>query len=160
MSAPDSPADPKPNLLPRYRAKLRLARLALTWERLWPAAWPALGIAGAFVALALFDVLPFLAGWLHALALAAFAGAFGFAAYRGWQRFAAPDDAAAQRRLEIASGFKHRPLVALNDTLAAGRNSAASHTKLLIRLCGRRKQGVAVDLLRVRDGVCKRESVM
>ena len=126
MSAPDSPAHPKPKLLPRYRAKLRLARLALVWERLWPAAWPALGIAGAFIALALFDVLPFLAGWLHALVLAAFAGAFGFAAYRGWRRFAAPDDAAAQRRLEIASGFKHRPLAALNDTLAAGRNNAAS----------------------------------
>ena len=126
MSAPELPADPNPILPRRYRAKLRLARLALAWERLWPAAWPPLAVAGSFLALALLDVLPILGGWVHAVVLAGFAGAFGYAVYRGWRYYTAPDDEAAQRRLEIASGFQHRPLAALSDTLAAGRDNPMS----------------------------------
>src|SRR3546814_11841163 len=62
--------------------RLTLARLALIWERLWRALWPASGILGLFVVLALFDVLPLLPGWLHALALAALAAGFAYALWR------------------------------------------------------------------------------
>ena len=52
---------------PRFR--LGLARGALAWEQIWPALWPAVGVAGLFIAIALFNVLPSLGGWLHALVL-------------------------------------------------------------------------------------------
>ena len=61
---------------PRFR--LGLARATLAWEQIWPALWPATGIAGLFIAIALFNVLPSLGGWLHALViLLLFAVAFG-----------------------------------------------------------------------------------
>ena len=69
---------------------LLLARLGLFWERLWPAIWPAVGIAGLFLVLALLDLPTRLPPWLHALLLAAFAGAIGLALWRGLRRFPAP----------------------------------------------------------------------
>ena len=33
--------------------KRQLARLALWWEQAWPAAWPPLGVLGAYLVLAL-----------------------------------------------------------------------------------------------------------
>ena len=62
-----------------------LARLVLWWERLWPALWPAAGVAGLFLAFALFDLLPVLPEWLHGLALAGFAAAFGYALWRNYR---------------------------------------------------------------------------
>jgi uncharacterized protein (TIGR02302 family) len=113
-------------ILPRLGRKLGLARLALTWERAWLAAWPAVGIAGLFLALALLDVLPHLPGWLHALVLLALAVAFGVAVRRACRRFSAPGAEEARRRLEQASGLDHRPLAAMEDTLAVGGNDPDS----------------------------------
>ncbi len=42
----------------RLTARLRLARAALLWERVWPTAWPALCVLGILAVSALFDVLP------------------------------------------------------------------------------------------------------
>ena len=79
----------------RLRARLArwlwLARLVLWWERLWPAFWPAVGTAGLFLAVALFDILPALPSWLHALLLVGFAGALGYALWHGARRFTPPD---------------------------------------------------------------------
>ena len=52
-------------LLARLERKVRLARIALVWERLWAALWPLPLIVGAFLCIALLDVLPMMAGWLH-----------------------------------------------------------------------------------------------
>ena len=57
-------------LMPSRR--LQLARLALIWERVWPGLWPALTLAGFFVAVALSDLLPELSGYAHSLILAGF----------------------------------------------------------------------------------------
>jgi len=97
------------------RRRLRLARAAIVWEYLWPAAWPALAVAGAFAVLALFDLLPLLPGGVHAAVLGLFAAAFVAALARALWRLAWPDPARAQRRLERASGLAHRPLQALAD---------------------------------------------
>ena len=40
----------------RVEAFVTAARAALTWERVWPALWPATGIAGLFIAAALFGL--------------------------------------------------------------------------------------------------------
>ena len=108
-----------PDPRPRLAGRLRLARAALTWERLWPAVWPPLGITGLFAAVALLDLLPDMPGWLHVAALALFVLAFAVAAIlalRGPRGFGAwPDRLAARRRLEVSTGLRHRPLEALAD---------------------------------------------
>jgi uncharacterized protein (TIGR02302 family) len=90
------------------------------WERLWLAVWPATVIVALFLALALFDILPLLPGWLHALVLVLFTLAAGMALAHGLKTFAPPDDMTVRRRLERDSGLPHRPLHALRDRPAPG----------------------------------------
>lgn len=135
-----------PTLARSLKARLRLARLALFWESLWPALWPALGIAGLFLAIALFDVLPLLPPWLHALTLAALLTAFGTALWRGLSRVTLPDRAAARRRVERDSGLAHRPLASLDDDLAGGRRDAVARGLWQVHL---RRMAAAVGRLRV-----------
>ncbi|HVH73371.1 MAG TPA: TIGR02302 family protein [Stellaceae bacterium] len=114
------PSAALPELPPRpYAARLFLARAALLWERAWPAMWPALGIAGAFAVLGLFDLLPRLPAALHAAVLAALAAALVAALVDARRSIAIPDRLAARRRLERASGLAHRPLAALADRPSA-----------------------------------------
>ena len=63
MSNADATRPTPPRALER---RLLAARLALFWERTWPALWPTLGVAGAFLALALFDLPPLAAFLAHA----------------------------------------------------------------------------------------------
>ena len=93
----------------------RLARLAILFEQLWPALWPPLGVAGVFLCAALLDLPPLLPPWAHIALLAVTGIAVVTLAARGIMRVRAPDDAAADRRLELASGLTHRPLAALAD---------------------------------------------
>ncbi|NNG04886.1 MAG: TIGR02302 family protein [Inquilinus sp.] len=106
--------------------KLIAVWLVLMWERLWPALWLAVSLAGLFAAVALFDVLPLLPGWLHLAALVGFAAAVLLAAIRGLRAFRPPTAADARRRLETASGVPHRPLTALLDHQATGTADPAS----------------------------------
>jgi uncharacterized protein (TIGR02302 family) len=127
--------------------KLGLARAALAWERLWPALWPAAAVAGLFLTAALLDLLPWLGGWLHLLALVAFGGGFAAALWRGLRGMRLPGEAAARRRLETASGLPHRPLEALDDELAAGRHDPLAealwqaHQRRLLRGMARLRVG-------------------
>ena len=114
------PRNPRPTR--GLARRLVLARAALVWESLWPAFWPLLGICGLFLALALFDLLPLLPGWLHAGALAAFGAALLAALWHLIRNLSWPPVEAARRRLERDSGLPHRPLEALDDKLVAGRN--------------------------------------
>src|SRR5882724_10304204 len=86
------------------RMRLRLARAALLWERVWPACWPALGALGGFFVLALFDILPTLPGLLHAAVLLTLGAAF-IVGVGAASRIVIPDDNAARRRIERASGL-------------------------------------------------------
>jgi uncharacterized protein (TIGR02302 family) len=106
--------------------RLRLAGAALLWERLWPALWPAVGIAGAFLALALFDLPARLPGLLHAALLLLVAAALVAALVPALRRFRLPDRAAERRRIEAASGLAHRPLTALEDRLSGAGGDAAT----------------------------------
>lgn len=128
MAAPaDRPASPGAAATSALlKTRLGLARLALLWEQLWPALWPALFVAGLFGLAVLADLLPRLPGWLHAVALAAFAVAFAGALVHGLRRVSWPERPAAGRRLEVAGGVAHRPLTAVNDRLAAGAADQAS----------------------------------
>src|SRR5260221_6888996 len=127
MSETNAPLDPQgagsgPPEAGASRFRLRLAGLAILWERIWPALWPVTALSGLFLVLALADVFRRLRGWLHAALLAAFAGGILWALGRLAWRLRRPDVAAARRRLERASGLAHRPLTALADRLAGDGN--------------------------------------
>jgi len=109
---------------PESAYRLHQARAALLWERLWPALWAPVALAGAFLALALFNVLPMLPGWLHMAVLVALAGGIAVTLWRGFRGFALPDEAAARRRLERDTGLPHRPLHVLRDRPAGGDATA------------------------------------
>src|SRR5271165_3632729 len=98
-----------------FRTRLRLARAALLWERVWPVCWPALAVLGAFFVLALFDLLPQLPGLVHAGLLLGLGATFFLALAVAFRRIGVPDRAAARRRIEQASRLQHRPLQALAD---------------------------------------------
>jgi uncharacterized protein (TIGR02302 family) len=108
------PEDLNP-LLRRLAERRALARLAILFERVWPALWPALGVAGLFVCVALLDLTRYLPPVWHLALLGLTATAIVVLLVRGLWPIRAPDDAAADRRLEHASGLQHRPLAVLTD---------------------------------------------
>ena len=133
---------------PRLVARLRLARAALLWERVWPAAWPALCVLGILAVSALFDVLPRLPGFAHAGVLACFALAFAGAVAWGVRAAGSarwPDRVMARRRIEAASGLPHRPLEALADRPSAPLDGPAS----VLWAAHQRRMAEAVRRLRV-----------
>ncbi|MHB0681154.1 DUF4175 family protein, partial [Roseomonas mucosa] len=97
----------------RLHRQRRLARLALLWEALWPRVWPVLGVLGLFLLAALSGLFLHLPLWAHLLLLLGFAAALARAVWRAIRGFAAPAPAAADRRIEAASGLRHRPLATL-----------------------------------------------
>ncbi|WP_247876115.1 TIGR02302 family protein [Azospirillum sp. TSH100] len=113
---------------PRFR--LAQARVALLWERLGPALWAPLSVLGAFLALALLNLLILLPGWLHGLALLVLAAAFLLSLVVGIRRFRAPAEDEARRRLERDSGLSHRPLHTLRDRPAGNDPTAQALWRL------------------------------
>lgn len=99
--------------------KLRLVRLALLWERVWPPLAAALGLGALFLALALLEVPGRLPFWLHAALAPLFALAVAALLWRA-AHVPRPTDAEAARRLERDNHAAHRPLAALDDRLASG----------------------------------------
>jgi len=146
-------------VIARLSAKMALARAALAWERLWPPLWPAVAAAGTFLALALFDILPALPGWLHAVVLAVLGGGLLYALVNAARNFAWPQPGAARRRLETESGLAHRPLEAVEDSLAAGATNP--ETAALWR-AHQQRMAEAVRALRVgapRPGLARRDPI-
>ncbi len=113
MSGPE--ASETDRLLRRLKGRRALARLTLLFEFLWPGLWPAVGVAGLFACLALAGILRVLPPWGRLTLLAVAGVAFVGLLVRGLRRLRVPDDVAADRRLEDASGLRHRPLAVLTD---------------------------------------------
>ena len=143
--------------------RVHLSGYMLLFERLWRAFWPVWVIAGAFVAVALFDLFAWLPGWLHAVILALFVtGLIGvLAANLGRLRF--PHYGESRRRLEKVNQLPHRPLEALDDRVAGGgqtnpvtRAMWRQHQARLREEIGKLKVGqpkpgiLALDLLSLR----------
>ena len=106
----------------RQKFLLWLARAALVWEQVWLAIWPFVAMFGIFLAIVLFDLLPMLPVWVHFIVLLGFAAAFIYSLKEAWARIQFVSEEAARHRLELDSGFKHRPLTALEDRLLSGGN--------------------------------------
>jgi len=107
--------DPRDALARRLQRRRTLARAAILFERVWPAVWPALGLAGLFLCAALLDLPRLLPPWPHAALLMAVAIGVAALLLRGLRQVRAPDAASADRRLERASALTHRPLATLTD---------------------------------------------
>jgi len=112
MTNPPEDLDP---LLRRLAGRRALARLVLMFEHVWPALWPPLGIAGLFLCAALLQLPQMLPPAWHLALLVCTAAAVVVLALRGLRPIRAPDEAAADRRLEKDSGLSHRPLQVLSD---------------------------------------------
>ena len=100
------------------------SRAALLWERVWPALWPASGIAGLFAAVALFDLLAPLPWAVHALILSGAITGIGLCLYFGLRGVRLPGWTEGARRLERSSGLAHRPISEAGDRLALGAGDA------------------------------------
>ncbi|MDP1840630.1 MAG: DUF4175 family protein, partial [Reyranella sp.] len=105
---------------PGLRRKIGVAWAALAWEGLWPRLVPILAYLALFVAAAHLDLFAGLEPWTHTGLLAGLALALGGLAWWELRDFAWPAREDAIRRLERDSGVPHRPLVAVQDRLAAG----------------------------------------
>lgn len=142
------------------------AWLVLFWERLARAAWVPALVAGLFVAVALFDLLPPLNGWLHTAVLALFGLGFAAACYFGFRGFRWPTGREARRRLEIANGLEHRPLTTVQDDLAVGRGDAGAegawrlHQERARRRLGRLRVGGPNPVVTMLDRYALRGVVM
>jgi uncharacterized protein (TIGR02302 family) len=130
----------------RIDRTLRRAALIVTIERLWPLAWPALGVAFVFLGFAFAGVFDALPGAVHALTLAVFAMALTASVLLGVRRFKPIAAEAARRRVEHDSGLDHQPLTALSDDIAVGRDDALA--RALWRR-SRARAAEAADRLRV-----------
>jgi uncharacterized protein (TIGR02302 family) len=98
-------------------AALKRARLAIFWERLWPALATLATVIGLFLAVSWLGV------WLWLPPLGRAVGALAFAALTvaavlpfAYLRLPGADD--GLRRLDRDSGIPHRPATAINDQLA------------------------------------------
>lgn len=134
--------------------RLRLqARAVLLFERVWPALWPPLGVLGLVACAGLLDLPRRLPGVLHAALLLAALGAFGWLLWRGLRAVRLPDDAQADRRLEAASGLRHRPLAALSDRPALPGEAALwrAHLARVAAQIGRLRTGLPRPGLAARD---------
>ena len=103
----------------RLVARRAQARRVLWFERVWPALWPAFALLGTWVAAALFDLPALLPATGRLLLLAAAVAGLGWLLWRGLRPLHRPTDAEVDRRLERASGLRHRPLTVLEDRPAA-----------------------------------------
>jgi len=133
------------HLAHRLRTRRALARLALWFERIWPAIWPALGVAGLFLVFALLDGPRLLPPWLHVALLAATGAGVSALLWLGLRRITVPNAAAADRRLEHEAGLTHRPLTAIADKPAladaAGMALWQAHMARAARQIGRLRVG-------------------
>ncbi len=114
------PTEFRPGWDKRVRRYLILARAILSFERIWPALWPASGIAGLTLVAALFDAFTPLPWPLHALILACLTTAIALTLYFPLEHFALPRWEDGARRLEQDSALAHRPISEADDALAAG----------------------------------------
>jgi uncharacterized protein (TIGR02302 family) len=131
-----------PRRLVRWR---RAARALLIFEAVWPIFWPPAAILGAYLCAALLGLPQRLGRPLNTLILMGDAAlAVLWLAVSVW-RVRWPDDAAARRRLQAASGLAHDPIAALEDTPA--QTDAAS---LAIWQVHRQRSLAAAGRLRLR----------
>ena len=116
------------------------------FEQLWPRAWLVLGLVALFICASLAGLWPMLPELPHKILLAVFGLALA-AAVVALVRVPWPSRERAIRRVEAASGVKHRPASSYEDTLTLGAGDA--RTEALWRA---HRQRLAALLQKLRVG--------
>src|ERR1700683_3044381 len=96
-------------------SRLTLAGWIVALEAIVQSFAPPLMLAGFFIVLAWLGVFTALYPWLHMVALALFVAAFCDALGRARLGYRPASKSLAKRRVEAASGLKHRPLDVFSD---------------------------------------------
>jgi uncharacterized protein (TIGR02302 family) len=164
----DQNETPAVRLIRRLQRRREQARATLVFEHVWPALWPALGVLGAFLCLALLGLPSLLPAVLHLILLAVAAALVGFLLWRGLRGLRRPDDSEADRRLEAASGLRHRPLAVLDDVPAHAAHGGdplgealwRAHVARAIAQIGRLRVGLPHPGLAARDPQALRGGVV
>ena len=124
-----------------------LAWLAQSWENLWPRLVPAFIVTTLFVTVSWAGLWQFMPDWTRWVVLAGFAIAL-LASLYPLRNFSFPAKGELLRRIELASGFKHRPVTAQIDKPANSQDSFATalweeHRKRAARELGNLTAGTA-----------------
>lgn len=147
----DQPGLPRP-----VRWRVLASWGSLGAERLWPVLWPAGGIAGLFLILALANAFAYLPEWLHLVSLVGFAGGIVAAGLWSLRQTEVPTRSQAVRHLEQSSGLTHRPLSTLEDRPATGSDDDTgrlwhAHRRWVLNHLSRLKVGWPKLTLAARD---------
>jgi uncharacterized protein (TIGR02302 family) len=113
-------------LAQELNSKVRRARLVILAERLWPALWAPIAVAGVFLLFSLFGFWSYLDYQVHRGLLWAFGAAF-IVSFFPLIRVRWPSREEGLRRLESTAGLPHRPATSYHDTLAGTSSSQATH---------------------------------
>lgn len=105
---------------------MALAKASLLWEKLWPNLWPATALAGLFSAAALLNLFTYLPIWLHGVVVIMFLLAFSTALFKAFANLPTIRTIQSRHRIEQSSNLDHRPLTAIDDQLATGRDDPAA----------------------------------
>jgi len=133
------------------------ARAALAFERIWPALWPATGIAGIAIAAALLELFAPLSWPLHALILSSFVTAIALALYFNLAGVVWPRWEEGARRLERDSALEHRPISEASDILAAGAGDAEAEELWRAHLAARLGRFARLHVSRPRSDLPRRD---
>jgi len=129
-----------------FERKVKLSRLALFFEALWPRLWLVIGVLGAFVFVSFAGLWLWLPPIAHEVVLGAFALALLVSLIAVFRvRWPSRDEAI--RRIEIRSGIPHRPASSYEDTLTASISNPATE-----RVWQAHKARLAALLARLRVG--------
>jgi len=120
-------SDERPALPRTVRHRVLLSWVSLSAERLYPILWPAGGIVGLFLILALANLFVYLPEWLHLVSLMGIFAGIIRAIMWSLRQSSVPTHAQAVRHLEQSSGLDHRPLSALEDHPAAMADDDTRH---------------------------------
>lgn len=129
-----------------FERKVRLSRLALFFEALWPRLWLVIGVVAAFVLVSFAGLWLWLPPVAHEIVLGAFALAL-LASLIAALRVPWPSRDEAIRRIEVRSGIPHRPASSYEDTLTASAGNPVTE-----RIWQAHKARLAKLLARLRVG--------
>ncbi len=118
------------------------ARLALTWERLWPRLVPVISLAGIFLAISWLGLWINVPRWGRMVGLGLFGLAF-LALLFPFRLLRLPSRAQSLARIDRDSHLAHRPASTLDDQLANAPESSSPETRALWRVHMRRAQETA-----------------
>ncbi|PKQ08177.1 MAG: TIGR02302 family protein [Alphaproteobacteria bacterium HGW-Alphaproteobacteria-12] len=170
MSGPtdDTPKQRRPTTrgtpLPRrVERRVRVARALLFWDALLPALWPATGLAGLFVTLALFGLFTGLPLLVHWTLLAGFGAVMVSLLWHGFRGFSLPTRDDALRHLEKSSGLSHTPLSSYEDVVAPESGDPAlwaAHRRWIVKRLRKLHLRLPQSTLTLRDPYALRAIVL